>query len=119
MCDVGIVPLPDIPDWRYQCALKLLEYLAMEKPVIITDIPSNRMVVGTSRCGIYTSSIKPEEIAKSIEYAYTNKESITLWGKYGKNIIRQDYSWDSIAKKLDGYLEELIWKNAARTNDSK
>ena len=40
--NIGIVPLPNIPDWRYQSPLKLVEYLAMKKAVIATDIPANR-----------------------------------------------------------------------------
>jgi glycosyltransferase involved in cell wall biosynthesis len=37
-CDIGIVPLPDLSDWRYQCLLNLLECLAMAKVVVATGI---------------------------------------------------------------------------------
>ena len=107
MCDIAIVPLPDHPYWRYQSPLKLLEYLAMEKVVILTDIPAHRLVIGENECGIYVSSIKPIEIAKTIEYAYNNKTNLGKWGKIGRKIIEEKYTWEKVAKDLEDYLLSL------------
>ena len=58
MSDVAIIPLPDMHYWRSQSPLKLLEYLAMTKTVIISDIPAHRAVIGDA-CGIYSPSLHP------------------------------------------------------------
>jgi len=104
MSDVGIVPLPDHPYWNFQSPLKLLEYLAMEKVVILTDIPAHRSVIRESECGIYISSAKAVEIAKSILYAYNNRGQLENWGKLGRKIIEERFTWDKIAEMLEGYL---------------
>jgi glycosyltransferase involved in cell wall biosynthesis len=104
MCDVGIVPLPNMPYWMYQCPLKLLEYLAMEKVVIATDIPAHRSVIGEEKCGIYVSSVEPVEIAKAIEYAYFNRENLEEWGKVGREIVKREYTWEKVAGSLENYL---------------
>lgn len=104
LCDVGLVPLPDLPIWRHQCPLKLLEYLAMGKVVIATDIPANREVIGKSKCGIYISSANPREIAKAIIYAHDNKEKLKEWGSYGRTIINEKYSWKKVAEEFENYL---------------
>lgn len=104
LCNVGIVPLPDIPYWRFQSPLKLLEYLAMGKVVILTDIPAHRSIIGEEECGIYISSAKPIEIAKAIEYAYHNKEKLEEWGKSGPTIIGLNYTWEKIVRDLENYL---------------
>lgn len=104
MCNVGIVPLPDHPYWRFQSPLKLLEYLAMEKIVILTDIPAHRFVIEEKKCGVYISSIAPIEIAKAIEYVYHNKEKMGNWGKIGREIIEKEYTWNKLAKDLEEYL---------------
>ena len=104
ICDVCIVPLPNHPYWRYQSPLKLLEYLAMRKVVILTDIPAHRSVVGKETCGIYISSVNPSEIAKAMEYAYNNKENLEDWGKIGRKIIKEKYTWPRVAKDLEKYL---------------
>ena len=107
MCDIGIVPLPDIPDWRNQCPLKLLEYLAMKKVVIATDIPANREILGNSKCGIYISSTNPKEIANAIEYAYSNKKKLKEWGAGGRRIIEKRYTWKKVAEDFEAYLLQL------------
>lgn len=104
VCDVGIVPLPNLSYWRFQCPLKLLEYLAMKKVVIVTDIPAHRLVIGTEKCGIYISSVKPTEIANSILYVYRNREKLGEWGATGRTIIDEKYSWQKVAKDLESYL---------------
>jgi glycosyltransferase involved in cell wall biosynthesis len=104
MADVGIVPLPDHPYWRFQSPLKLLEYLAMGKTVILTDIPAHRSVVCEEKCVIYISSINPDEIAKAIAYAYNHKKNLTDWGKCGPAIVEEKYTWDQLAETLDNYL---------------
>jgi len=107
MCDLGIVPLSDSPNWRHQSPLKLLEYLAMGKVVIVTDIPANRDIIGTSKCGIYVKSTDPEEIAKGIAHAYSNLGSLDHWGRIGIEIIEKSYSWERIADNFEKYLARL------------
>lgn len=104
ICDVGIVPLPNHPYWRYQCPTKLLEYMAMKKPVIVTDIPAHRLVIGKEKCGIYIPSVKPTKIAEAIEYAYHNKEKLEEWGNIGRAIIMKKYTWEKVARDLEYYL---------------
>jgi glycosyltransferase involved in cell wall biosynthesis len=107
MCDVCIVPLPNHPYWRHQSPLKLLEYMAMEKVVILTDIPAHKSVVNEAKCGLYISSVNPTEIAEAIEYAYINKENLEEWGKIGRRIITEKYTWKKVAKDLEEYLLSL------------
>jgi glycosyltransferase involved in cell wall biosynthesis len=107
MCDLGIVPLPDLPIWRHQCPLKLLEYLAMEKAVIVTDIPANRDVIGNSRCGIFVPSVDPKEIAKAIIYTLENEENLKEWGSNGREIVKAKFSWEKVAEDLENYLSSI------------
>jgi glycosyltransferase involved in cell wall biosynthesis len=107
MCDVCIVPLPNHPYWRHQSPLKLLEYLAMEKVVILTDIPAHRSIVGDADCGLYISSVNPTEIARAIEYAYFNKENLDERGKIGRRIIKEKYTWGKVARDLENYLSSI------------
>jgi len=107
MSDVTIVPLPDHPYWRFQSPLKLLEYLSMQKVVIATDIPAHHAVLGDAKCGIYISSIKPQEIANGIENAYLNKSSLEERGKIGREIIEKSYSWEKVAAELENFLVSL------------
>jgi glycosyltransferase involved in cell wall biosynthesis len=105
--DVCISPLPNHPYWRYQCPLKLLEYLAMEKVVIATDIPAHRSVCDAEKCCIYTQSAEPTALAKSVIFAYVNKEQLQEWGKAGRLLVEREYTWERVARNLERYLESL------------
>jgi glycosyltransferase involved in cell wall biosynthesis len=102
--DVCISPLPSHPYWRYQCPLKLLEYMAMGKTVILSDIPAHRSVTDNSPCAVYTASTQPKDIADSILYTYENREKLVEWGRLGMEIVRSRYVWEKVAKDLEDYL---------------
>ena len=122
MSDVCIIPLPDHPYWISQRPLKLLEYLAMEKVVVVTDIYANRSVISNAKCGIYMPSITPNEIAKSIMYAYINKDKLAEWGKTGRSIVEEKYTWEKIAEDFDNYLlsiDETVARGPIRTEEEK
>jgi glycosyltransferase involved in cell wall biosynthesis len=114
MCDVGIVPLPNIALWRYQCPLKLLEYIAMEKVVVLTDIPAHREIVGNREFGVYISSIDPAEIVNGVTYAYENRKKLKEWGVSGRNIVAENYSWEKAAEDLGSFLLSLEDKSRER-----
>jgi glycosyltransferase involved in cell wall biosynthesis len=107
MCDVGLQPAPDSPEWRSQCSLALLEYLAMEKPVIATNLPLNTFVMGDCRCGIYISSCNPAEIARGILFAHDHGQELKEWGVLGKAIIDERLTWDRVAASFEDYLLRL------------
>jgi glycosyltransferase involved in cell wall biosynthesis len=107
MCDIGIIPLANCSDWRNQCPLKLLEYLCMEKIVILTDIPAHLQVIGQNRCGIVVSSASATEIAEAIKYAYDNKEKLKEFESCGRAIVNMKYTWKKVAADFDGYLSSL------------
>jgi len=107
MCDIAIIPLPELPDWKNQCPLKLLEYLSMAKCVLLTDIPAHREVVGESKCGIYLNSSDKSGIAEGIKYAYDNREALQELGSSGREIVKKTYSWDKIAADFDAYLTRI------------
>jgi glycosyltransferase involved in cell wall biosynthesis len=103
-CDIGIVPLPDLPEWRIQCPLNLLECLAMAKAVVATDIPANKEVTTENRSVIYASSADAEGIAKAIRYAFDNRNMLNEWGTDGRLLIERQFNWNVIARRLDQYL---------------
>ena len=78
MCDVGLIPIPDLLIWRNQCPLKLLEYASMKKVIIATDIPAHRFVFGEkSNSVFFIASGSSEEIAKAISKIYDNFDNLT------------------------------------------
>ncbi|MFX1520826.1 MAG: glycosyltransferase family 4 protein [Promethearchaeota archaeon] len=105
--DVGLVALPNLAMWRNQSPLKLLEYLAMKKVTIVTDIPMIRDVIGESKCGVYIPSTDPQEIGKVMVYLYENREKLSEWGKFGRKIVEERFDWRKVAEDFESYLLQL------------
>ena len=103
-CDVATSPLPDHPYWRFQCPLKLLEYMTIEKVIILSDISAYRSVVDGAKCGIYTHSTEPADIARAIGYAYDNSQKLNEWGITGRKIVEERHTWEKVASDFERHL---------------
>ena len=107
MSDVGLIPLPNHPDWAHQSPLNLLEYVAMEKPVIVTDIPCNRSIVGESECARYVSDADPLQFAEAIKHFHDRRETLTQL-RPSCRTIGEKYDWSNSAKSLEEFLTSAI-----------
>jgi glycosyltransferase involved in cell wall biosynthesis len=105
--DVGILAFPDHEWWRVQSPIKLFEYLAMETPVIATDIPMNRNVMQGHDCGFLIEDNTPERIAEGIKQAIQKKNELRRMGSVGRALVESEYSWDRQAEKILRYLAFL------------
>jgi len=108
MCDIGIVPLAVFSFPFTSCPLKLIEYLAMAKPVISTDIPFSREVIELCNCGILIPSYEPEQIVAGIEYMYERRSSLEQMGRLGRAIVEKNYSWEEKSIDFESFVGELL-----------
>jgi len=92
--DAGIIPLPNHPQWRSQVPTKLLEYLAMKKPVIVTNIAGHRLIVGGRGFVYFCGQGRPDQIAEAV-LRYVNAVRDTTFEGADKIVGR--FSSDSIA----------------------
>jgi len=105
--DVGIIPLPDELCWRVSSPLKLTEYLAMEKPVIVSPIEAHTSFLSDCPAAIFIKSTRPEDIAAGIMEAYTKREQLPSLGKEGRKFIMNNFTWDHQATNLEKFIKEL------------
>lgn len=107
ICDAGILPFPDQKWWQMSSPLKLMEYLAMEKPVILTDIPAHRSVLGEAACAFYLNGNSPAEIARAIRELSQQKDSLARLGKQGREIVLRNFTWEKQVENLLNYAMRL------------
>ncbi len=106
--DAGILPFPNLDWWNTSSPIKLFEYLAMGKPVIVTDIPAHRSVLNGCACGFFAQDNRPSTLAATILHAMESRKSFDRLGKEARNLALQRYSWDSQATKIREFFEKLI-----------
>jgi len=109
ICDVGIIPLPPDDEWcRESAPLKTLEYLAMSKPIIATNIPFHQRIFNKGNCGVLIKNSEPDSIANAISYIYNNREKLDEMGKVGREIVEKFYTWDKKALDLEKSINTLL-----------
>jgi glycosyltransferase involved in cell wall biosynthesis len=106
-CDLPAIPLPDFIGWRVSSPLKLMEYLALEKPIVLTDIEAHRDVVGNADYAFFAKSPKPEHLAEAIEQAYGRRHEFISLGKKARQLALSSYTWDKQSERLLDFLQSL------------
>jgi len=104
-CDVEIIPLPDHPWWRYQCPTKLLECLAMNKPVIVSNIPASRWILGDVAGALFLRGTRPHQIADGVRLFFATRKNVNP--KLGREIALR-FSAQKIAESLEGDILSIL-----------
>lgn len=106
--DICIVPLPDEECWRVSSPLKVMEYLAMGKPMIVTDIRAHREIIPNPDDAFFMEDIKRETLAAAITNAYDRREELYRMSEASLRNAKENCSWDIQAEKLVKYLHNLV-----------
>jgi glycosyltransferase involved in cell wall biosynthesis len=106
-CDAGILPFPSMNWWQVSSPLKLMEYLSMAKPVLVTDIQAHREVLADLPCGLFVQTATPDAIVAAIEQAITMRAELPHCGEVGRQRILERYSWDVQARYLTDFCNAL------------
>lgn len=86
--------------------IKILEALAMGKPVISTSIGAEGLEIKNQRD--YLLANTPEEFVTRIDALFANPEEQLRLGENGRALVEKLYGWDAAAEKLEG-----AWSAAA------
>ena len=103
--DVCVESMPQQPYFMASNPVKILEYMAMEKPVIAPNLPGIAEIIQDEENGLLYNS--PEEFTEKIKLLQDHEYRKKL-GKRARKKILETFNWDTIAKKLDSTLKEII-----------
>lgn len=99
--DVGVVPLPDVPEYAYyNSPLKLFEYMAAGLAVIASDLPSIRDVLQPEQNGL----LYPPGDAEALAAALRRLQHDPALRRQMAQKAQQDafglYTWDARAERI-------------------
>ena len=103
--DCCICPLPDLPEWNVSSPLKVFEYLACGKPIILTPIAAHKQIITNHDFIIWTKGFSPADFSTAIEMAYCNQHVLAeSAGKFAINNAKY-YDWELQGNKFANYLK--------------
>jgi len=106
MCDLFIIPRPSTISAETVTPLKLLEVMAMEKPVLGSNVGGITEIIKHGENGYLFEKGNTESFKKTLlEILDVNNSQI---GKNARKTIAENYTWDKSAKILQKVYEELV-----------
>jgi len=79
---------------------KLFDYMLLGLPVIASDLPEIRRVVGKADCGILVDPASVNDIADAISYLFEHPEEARRMGANGRKAVLERYNWSAMEAVL-------------------
>ena len=106
--DIGISPVPPVSFYVVSSPIKLLEYMAMGKPVVANEeIMEHKEVIEESGGGI-TVPFQDKAFADAIIELIDNPEKAGEMGRRGAEWVVKNRSYEVLARRLEARLLELL-----------
>jgi glycosyltransferase involved in cell wall biosynthesis len=96
----GLVTLHPAVNYIDALPVKMFEYMSAGVPVIASNFPLWRDIIDGSDCGLCVDPMKPEEIAKAIDFLVSNPKRVQEMGENGRRAVYELYNWSIEEKKL-------------------
>ena len=100
--DIGLMPLPNNVWTRGKCGLKVLQYLSIGIPSIVSNVGINSKIIINGKNGYLVKNNKEWEIY--LKKLITNKRLIYTMGVHGRKTVSQFFSNISIINLLSSSL---------------
>jgi glycosyltransferase involved in cell wall biosynthesis len=103
--DVGIMPLPDDEWTRAKCAMKMLCYMAVGLPVVVSPVGVAQEILGRGNVGLAASNAG--EWVEALAALYQDRERAAAMGREGRSVVEQHYSVQGAASQLASIFTEV------------
>ncbi|MCF0072552.1 glycosyltransferase family 4 protein [Dyadobacter sp. CY261] len=91
----GIALLKPVADYPESFPTKLFEYMALKLPVITSDFPLYRQIVGQPECGFCISPYDPDALCEKLERCIKDESKCIEMGANGRKTAETHYNWVS------------------------
>jgi len=99
ICVAPYKPMPHYEIMQIETPLKVVQYMSMGKPVIMSRV-SSKNVVSWSGGGILIDPGDPKKLAEAIVNLIEDEKSRKIMGRKGREYVKRNLGWNLMAKKL-------------------
>ena len=103
--DVGLMPLPDTEWARGKCAFKMISYMAVGAPVIVSPIGTNKDILQQAEVGLPAAT--DNDWFEALELLFRDRQRASTLGQAGRKLVEDSYSVNKNASLLASIFEEV------------
>lgn len=111
---VGLVVLHPVRNYLEAQPNKLFEYMAAGIPVVASDFPAWRALIGEVSCGLFVNPMDPEAIADAVRWLLEHPGEAEAMGQRGQAAVRERFSWDAESDHLLELYETCLGRDRGR-----
>ncbi len=93
----------------------ILEYMALEKPVVATTVGGNREVIVDGYNGYGVPPGSPDALAERLLYMYRNPEHRITMGRQGRKTVEERFTIEKMIAAHSILYEEMVFGTRARS----
>jgi glycosyltransferase involved in cell wall biosynthesis len=94
-------PLNDVSTW-----IKIMEYMALGKPIVSFDLKETR--VSAQEAAIYVTPNDEKEFAKAIAHLIDNPAERARMGEFGRRRVENELAWHHVSRNLLSAYDRLL-----------
>jgi glycosyltransferase involved in cell wall biosynthesis len=110
---VGLVLFQPVENYIEAYPTKLFEYMASGIPVVASDFPVWRDIVGSVDCGLLVDPTDPAAVARAINELLDDPDRAAAMGERGRTAVAERYRWDAQGERLVQRYREILANGAA------
>jgi len=99
-CDICVDSMPANSYSNLSTLNKILEYMAVGKPVVCFDLKMSRELLASA--GLFASPNNPVDLADKIERLLKNTKKRKAMGEEGRERVEKEFNWGRIKKVYQG-----------------
>jgi len=104
----GLVVLHPLDVYTVSLPVKMFEYMSAGLPVIASNFPLWRTVIGDHRCGILVDPSDPSSIACAIDRLMDDPDEARLMGERGRAAVQERFNWAKEESVLLSFYRRLL-----------
>jgi len=105
---VGVMPLPDNEWTRGKCGFKMLQYMAVGIPVVVSPVGMNKEVLAKGQVGLAATT--DDEWYQALETLHADQALQVRMGDTARQVIEQHFSAAVVAGSLASLFRSLMSK---------